>query len=94
MGFKLVGHEEGVVTVVLNSLLVDFEFEGTVDLSQLQCWMFVRNTERFVSEFDAKIKEVDAKKTASSLQCRMLKSYKEEARAEVLVNWSLVSCNW
>ena len=53
---------------------------------------FVRNTERFVGqEFDAKIKEVDLKKTASSFHVvKLLKQLQQQLVLKYSVNWLLV----
>ena len=73
---KLVGREEEVVTVkgtraVKGGLSVEFEgVRGFIPASMLDT-RFVRNTERFVGqEFDAKIKEVDAKENRFILSRR------------------------
>ena len=87
---KLVGREEEVVTVkgtraVKGGLSVEFEgFRGFIPASMLDT-RFVRNTERFVGqEFDAKIKEVDAKENRFILSRReVVEAASAAARAEV-----------
>ena len=87
---KLVGREEEVVTVkgtraVKGGLSVEFEgFRGFIPASMLDT-RFVRNTERFVGqEFDAKIKEVDAKENRFILSRReVVEAATAAARAEV-----------
>ena len=87
---KLVGHEEEVVTVkgtraVKGGLSVEFEgLRGFIPASMLDT-RFVRNTERFVGqEFDAKIKEVDAKENRFILSRReVVEAATAAARAEV-----------
>lgn len=87
---KLVGHEEEVVTVkgtraVKGGLSVEFEgVRGFIPASMLDT-RFVRNTERFVGqEFDAKIKEVDAKENRFILSRReVVEAATAAARAEV-----------
>ena len=87
---KLVGREEEVVTVkgtraVKGGLSVEFEgVSGFIQASMLDT-RFVRNTERFVGkEFDAKIKEVDAKENRFILSRReVVEAATAAARAEV-----------
>lgn len=87
---KLVGREEEVVTVkgtraVKGGLSVEFEgVRGFIPASMLDT-RFVRNTERFVDqEFDAKIKEVDAKENRFILSRReVVEAATAAARAEV-----------
>ena len=87
---KLVGREEEVVTVkgtraVKGGLSVEFEgVSGFIPASMLDT-RFVRNTERFVGqEFDAKIKEVDAKENRFILSRReVVEAATAAARAEV-----------
>ena len=87
---KLVGREEEVVTVkgtraVKGGLSVEFEgVRGFIPASMLDT-RFVRNTERFVGqEFDAKIKEVDAKENRFILSRReVVEEATAAARAEV-----------
>ena len=87
---KLVGREEEVVTVkgtraVKGGLSVEFEgVRGFIPASMLDT-RFVRNTERFVGqEFDAKIKEVDAKENRFILSRReVVEAESAAARAEV-----------
>ena len=87
---KLVGREEEVVTVkgtraVKGGLSVEFEgIRGFIPASMLDT-RFVRNTERFVGqEFDAKIKEVDAKENRFILSRReVVEAASAAARAEV-----------
>ena len=87
---KLVGREEEVVTVkgtraVKGGLSVEFEgVRGFIPASMLDT-RFVRNTERFVGqEFDAKIKEVDAKENRFILSRReVVEATTAAARAEV-----------
>ena len=87
---KLVGREEEVVTVkgtraVKGGLSVEFEgVRGFIPASMLDT-RFVRNTERFVGqEFDAKIKEVDAKENRFILSRReVVEAATAPARAEV-----------
>ena len=87
---KLVGREEEVVTVkgtraVKGGLSVEFEgVRGFIPASMLDT-RFVRNTERFVGqEFDAKIKEVDAKENRFILSRReVVEAATVAARAEV-----------
>lgn len=87
---KLVGREEEVVTVkgtraVKGGLSVEFEgVRGFIPASMLDT-RFVRNTERFVGqEFDAKIKEVDAKENRFILSRReVVEAATATARAEV-----------
>ena len=87
---KLVGREEEVVTVkgtraVKGGLAVEFEgIRGFIPASMLDT-RFVRNTERFVGqEFDAKIKEVDAKENRFILSRReVVEAATAAARAEV-----------
>lgn len=87
---KLVGREEEVVTVkgtraVKGGLSVEFEgVRGFIPASMLDT-RFVRNTERFVGqEFDAKIKEVDAKENRFILSRReVVEATTATARAEV-----------
>ena len=87
---KLVGREEEVVTVkgtraVKGGLSVEFEgLRGFIPASMLDT-RFVRNTERFVGqEFDAKIKEVDAKENRFILSRReVVEATTAAARAEV-----------
>ena len=87
---KLVGREEEVVTVkgtraVKGGLSVEFEgLRGFIPASMLDT-RFVRNTERFVGqEFDAKIKEVDAKENRFILSRReVVEAATAAARAEV-----------
>ncbi len=87
---KLVGREEEVVTVkgtraVKGGLSVEFEgVRGFIPASMLDA-RFVRNTERFVGqEFDAKIKEVDAKENRFILSRReVVEAATAAARAEV-----------
>ena len=87
---KLVGREEEVVTVkgtraVKGGLSVEFEgLRGFIPASMLDT-RFVRNTERFVGqEFDAKIKEVDAKENRFILSRReVVEAASAAARAEV-----------
>ena len=87
---KLVGREEEVVTVkgtraVKGGLSVEFEgLRGFIPASMLDT-RFVRNTERFVGqEFDAKIKEVDAKENRFILSRReVVEAATVAARAEV-----------
>ena len=87
---KLVGREEEVVTVkgtraVKGGLSVEFEgFRGFIPASMLDT-RFVRNTERFVGqEFEAKIKEVDAKENRFILSRReVVEAATAAARAEV-----------
>ncbi len=87
---KLVGREEEVVTVkgtraVKGGLSVEFEgVRGFIPASMLDT-RFVRNTERFVGqEFDAKIKEVDAKENRFILSRReVVEVATAAARAEV-----------
>ena len=87
---KLVGREEEVVTVkgtraVKGGLSVEFEgIRGFIPASMLDT-RFVRNTERFVGqEFDAKIKEVDAKENRFILSRReVVEEAAAAARAEV-----------
>ena len=87
---KLVGREEEVVTVkgtraVKGGLSVEFEgLRGFIPASMLDT-RFVRNTERFVGqEFDAKIKEVDAKENRFILSRReVVEAEAAAARAEV-----------
>lgn len=87
---KLVGREEEVVTVkgtraVKGGLSVEFEgVRGFIPASMLDT-RFVRNTERFVGqEFDAKIKEVDAKENRFILSRReVVEAVTAAARAEV-----------
>ena len=86
---KLVGREEEVVTVkgtraVKGGLSVEFEgVRGFIPASMLDT-RFVRNTERFVGqEFDAKIKEVDAKENRFILSRReVVEAATAAARAE------------
>ena len=90
---KLVGREEEVVTVkgtraVKGGLSVEFEgLRGFIPASMLDT-RFVRNTERFVGqEFDAKIKEVDPKKTALSFHVvKLLKLNQLQHAQKYLVN--------
>ena len=87
---KLVGRDEEVVTVkgtraVKGGLSVEFEgLRGFIPASMLDT-RFVRNTERFVGqEFDAKIKEVDAKENRFILSRReVVEAASAAARAEV-----------
>ncbi len=87
---KLVGREEEVVTVkgtraVKGGLSVEFEgVRGFIPASMLDT-RFVRNTDRFVGqEFDAKIKEVDAKENRFILSRReVVEAATAAARAEV-----------
>lgn len=87
---KLVGREEEVVTVkgtraVKGGLSVEFEgVRGFIPASMLDT-RFVRNTERFVGqEFDAKIKEVDAKENRFILSRReVVEAATAAARVEV-----------
>ena len=87
---KLVGREEEVVTVkgtraVKGGLSVEFEgLRGFIPASMLDT-RFVRNTERFVGqEFEAKIKEVDAKENRFILSRReVVEAATVAARAEV-----------
>ncbi|OHP85876.1 30S ribosomal protein S1 [Streptococcus sp. HMSC063B03] len=87
---KLVGREEEVITVkgtraVKGGLSVEFEgVRGFIPASMLDT-RFVRNTERFVGqEFDAKIKEVDAKENRFILSRReVVEAATAAARAEV-----------
>lgn len=87
---KLVGREEEVVTVkgtraVKGGLSVEFEgIRGFIPASMLDT-RFVRNTERFVGqEFEAKIKEVDAKENRFILSRReVVEAATAAARAEV-----------
>ena len=87
---KLVGREEEVVTVkgtraVKGGLSVEFEgVRGFIPASMLDT-RFVRNTERFVGqEFEAKIKEVDAKENRFILSRReVVEAATAVARAEV-----------
>ena len=87
---KLVGREEEVVTVkgtraVKGGLSVEFEgLRGFIPASMLDT-RFVRNTERFVGqEFEAKIKEVDAKENRFILSRReVVEAATAAARAEV-----------
>ena len=87
---KLVGREEEVVTVkgtraVKGGLSVEFEgVRGFIPASMLDT-RFVRNTERFVGqEFEAKIKEVDAKENRFILSRReVVEAEAAAARAEV-----------
>ncbi len=87
---NLVGREEEVVTVkgtraVKGGLSVEFEgLRGFIPASMLDT-RFVRNTERFVGqEFDAKIKEVDAKENRFILSRReVVEAASAAARAEV-----------
>lgn len=87
---KLVGREEEVVTVkgtraVKGGLSVEFEgVRGFIPASMLDT-RFVRNTERFVGqEFEAKIKEVDAKENRFILSRReVVEAATAAARAEV-----------
>ena len=87
---KLVGREDEVVTVkgtraVKGGLSVEFEgLRGFIPASMLDT-RFVRNTERFVGqEFDAKIKEVDAKENRFILSRReVVEAASAAARAEV-----------
>ena len=87
---KLVGREEEVVTVkgtraVKGGLSVEFEgVRGFIPASMLDT-RFVRNTERFVGqEFDAKIKEVDAKENRFILSRReVVEAATAAARSEV-----------
>ncbi|WP_261023916.1 30S ribosomal protein S1 [Streptococcus mitis] len=87
---KLVGREEEVVTVkgtraVKGGLSVEFEgVRGFIPASMLDT-RFVRNTERFVGqEFDAKIKEVDAKENRFILSRReVVEAATAADRAEV-----------
>lgn len=87
---KLVGREEEVVTVkgtraVKGGLSVEFEgVRGFIPASMLDT-RFVRNTERFVGqEFNAKIKEVDAKENRFILSRReVVEAATAAARAEV-----------
>ena len=87
---KLVGREEEVVTVkgtraVKGGLSVEFEgVRGFIPASMLDT-RFVRNTERFVGqEFDAKIKEVDAKENRFILsRSEVVEATTAAARAEV-----------
>ena len=87
---ELVGREEEVVTVkgtraVKGGLSVEFEgVRGFIPASMLDT-RFVRNTERFVGqEFDAKIKEVDAKENRFILSRReVVEATPAAARAEV-----------
>ena len=87
---KLVGREEEVVTVkgtraVKGGLSVEFEgVRGFIPASMLDT-RFVRNTERFVGqEFEAKIKEVDAKENRFILSRReVVEAATVAARAEV-----------
>ncbi len=87
---KLVGREEEVVTVkgtraVKGGLSVEFEgVRGFIPASMLDT-RFVRNTERFVGqEFDAKIKEVDAKENRFILSRReVVEAATAAAHAEV-----------
>lgn len=87
---KLVGREEEVVTVkgtraVKGGLSVEFEgVRGFIPASMLDT-RFVRNTERFVGqEFDAKIKEVDAKENRFILSRReVVEAATAAVRAEV-----------
>ena len=88
---KLVGREEEVVTVkgtraVKGGLSVEFEgLRGFIPASMLDT-RFVRNTERFVGqEFDAKIKEVDAKENRFILSRREVGW--NQATLEVVSNW-------
>ena len=87
---KLVGREEEVVTVkgtraVKGGLSVEFEgVRGFIPASMLDT-RFVRNTERFVGqEFEAKIKEVDAKENRFILSRReVVEAATAAVRAEV-----------
>ena len=87
---KLVGREEEVVTVkgtraVKGGLSVEFEgLRGFIPASMIDT-RFVRNTEQFVGqEFDAKIKEVDAKENRFILSRReVVEASAAAARAEV-----------
>ena len=87
---KLVGREEEVVIVkgtraVKGGLSVEFEgVRGFIPASMLDT-RFLRNTERFVGqEFDAKIKEVDAKENRFILSRReVVEAATAAARAEV-----------
>ena len=87
---KLVGREEEVVTVkgtraVKGGLSVEFEgLRGFIPASMIDT-RFVRNTEQFVGqEFDAKIKEVDAKENRFILSRReVVEAATAAARAEV-----------
>ena len=87
---KLVGREEEVVTVkgtraVKGGLSVEFEgVRGFIPASMLDT-RFVRNTERFVGqEFEAKIKEADAKENRFILSRReVVEAATAAARAEV-----------
>lgn len=87
---KLVGREEEVVTVkgtraVKGGLSVEFDgVRGFIPASMLDT-RFVRNTERFVGqEFEAKIKEVDAKENRFILSRReVVEAATAAARAEV-----------
>ena len=87
---KLVGREDEVVTVkgtraVKGGLSVEFEgVRGFIPASMLDT-RFVRNTERFVGqEFEAKIKEVDAKENRFILSRReVVEAATAAARAEV-----------
>ncbi|HEW6324051.1 TPA: 30S ribosomal protein S1 [Streptococcus pneumoniae] len=87
---KLVGREEEVVTVkgtraVKGGLSVEFEgVRGFIPASMLDT-RFVRNAERFVGqEFDAKIKEVNAKENRFILSRReVVEAATAAARAEV-----------
>ena len=87
---KLVGREEEVVAVkgtraVKGGLSVEFEgLRGVIPASMLDT-RCVRNTERFVGqEFDAKIKEVDAKENRFILSRReVVEAASAAARAEV-----------
>ena len=93
---KLVGREEEVVTVkgtraVKGGLSVEFEgVRGFIPASMLDT-RFVRNTERFVGqEFDAKIKEVDAKENRFILSRReVVEAATAAARAEVFGKFSV-----
>ena len=66
-------------------------FVGFIPASMLDT-RFVRNTERFVGqEFDAKIKEVVLKKTASSFHVvKLLKQLQQQLALKYSVNWLLV----
>ncbi len=94
---KLVGREEEVVTVkgtraVKGGLSVEFEgVRGFIPASMLDT-RFVRNTERFVGqEFDAKIKEVDAKENRFILHVvKLLKQLLQQLALKYSVNWLLV----
>ena len=94
---KLVGREEEVVTVkgtraVKGGLSVEFEgVRGFIPASMLDT-RFVRNTERFVGqEFEAKIKEVDAKENRFILHVvKLLKQLQQQLALKYSVNWLLV----